>query len=445
MWEDDNPGGDRRRNRHGRRGGRSSRLGACLDHVSGGANPQRADKISRRPEHERCSPGAYCSACHGNPSQAPTDRPQLGLALNGGHSASLRFPAMFIAWHGEPEKRIAEMAAAAIDNETTSWAAFAFRGSQPTANLATEGPKRIHRPALRCALAFGEIFPASADLGQILVNLYFDRLQAWSQAEQAKGTPEESNFRRQADAFQAALDRFARALSDVLDRNVTITFVPGQRPPVVKVDGEEIPLDLFGEGLRRTFAWLSDLCARLELTRWKDTSRSPFDQDFWLLLDEIDQSLHPALQRRILPALRKLFPNARIYASTHSPFVVASAPDGCVFPMRPDPENHHRVSGAVEPVALGPGHSLAWAVEEVFAVPSPFVDDDTIARLAKHKTAVARIARGELDGFDWRAFARMREPLIQAEGEGRAIVTLTEARVRALIDKHLRETASGAA
>jgi DNA polymerase III delta prime subunit len=372
-----------------------------------------------------------------------TEEPRLFLEFQGGGKAVLE-SSKRVEWRGDSAllKRFAGFAKAAAEGGEVDWAAFAFRGAQPTADLATEGPRRIDRPVLRGALSFADVFPASAELGQILVNIYFDRLQAWSAAEQARGTPAEAGLRAQADAQQASLDRMAHALSDILGRKVTIEFLPRQRPPVIRLDGEVIPLDLLGEGFRRTLAWLSDLCARLELTSWKDPTRSPFDQDFWLLLDEIDQSLHPALQRRILPALRRLFPNARIYATTHSPFVVASAPDGCVFPIRPDPATH-RVSGPVLPIKLGPGHSLSWAVEEVFDVPSSFVDEETIARLAEHKRAVERIRRGEMEGFDWAAFARLRAPLVEGEGEGRAIVTLTEAKVRALIDEKLRELAKG--
>ena len=370
------------------------------------------------------------------------EEPYFTVEFTGGGSAVLWAKHKVVEWRGSPEMltTLAALEKSAGTNAPTDWAAFAFRGSQPSANLATDGPKRIEREALRGALSFGEVFPASAELGQILVNIYYDHLQAWREAEQAKGTPSEPELRRQADAQQASLDRFARALTDVLERKVTIEFVPRQRPPVVRFDGEIIPLDLLGEGLRRTLAWLVDLIARLELTPWKDASRSPFDQDFWLLLDEIDQSLHPALQRHILPALRRLFPNARIYATTHSPFVVASAPDGCVFPIRPDPETH-RVRGPVAPVKLGPGHSLAWAVEEVFDVPSSFVDEETIARVEEHKRAVERLRRGQLEGFDWAAFAALRAPLVESAGEGRAIVTLQEASVRSLIDDGLRDLA----
>jgi hypothetical protein len=149
------------------------------------------------------------------------------------------------------------------------------------------------------------------------------------------------------------------------------------------------------------------------------------------------RSIQRAYRGRI-PALRRLFPNARIYATTHSPFVVASAPDGCVFPIRPDPETH-RVRGAVAPVKLGPGRSLGWAVEEVFGVPSSFVDEATIARLDAYKKAVERLRRGEVEGFDWAAFAKLRAPLVETEGDGRAIVMLSEAKLRTLIDDKLRE------
>ncbi|MBK7937436.1 MAG: ATP-binding protein [Lewinellaceae bacterium] len=44
-----------------------------------------------------------------------------------------------------------------------------------------------------------------------------------------------------------------------------------------------------------------------------------FERNFILFLDEIEVHLHPAWQRKILPAVQKLFPNAQIFISTHSP------------------------------------------------------------------------------------------------------------------------------
>ena len=138
-----------------------------------------------------------------------------------------------------------------------------------------------------------------------------------------------------AASRQRMIDTIARALSDVLLRAVTIEFQFGRQAPVVLLDSEPIPFELLGEGLRSTLAWLSDLLVRLHRIAWANPEISPLEQDFWLILDEIDESLHPTMQMRILPALRRLFPNARMYVTTHSPFVVASAAEGypifCAF------------------------------------------------------------------------------------------------------------------
>ncbi len=47
-----------------------------------------------------------------------------------------------------------------------------------------------------------------------------------------------------------------------------------------------------------------------------------------LLIDEIENHLHPAWQRRVIPALLKYFPGLQIFATTHSPFVIAGLKAG---------------------------------------------------------------------------------------------------------------------
>lgn len=54
------------------------------------------------------------------------------------------------------------------------------------------------------------------------------------------------------------------------------------------------------------------------------------EQPAILLIDEIENHLHPTWQRRVIPAIRKHFPNVQIFATTHSPFVVAGLKAGQV-------------------------------------------------------------------------------------------------------------------
>lgn len=318
------------------------------------------------------------------------------------------------------------------------WAAFAYRGFAQTAQLESQGPGPLEHPPLLAALSFGAGTGGAHDLGQFLTNVEFDRVQAKLYASE-KPAPEAQRLARIAESRAAVLTRLQDALSSVLDRDVAVEFLIGQRAPRIRFDGEIVPLDLLGEGMRNTVSWLSNLIVRLERVPWASPDVSPFDQELWLLLDEIEESLHPTMQLRLFPALLSLFPRARIYATTHSPFVVASLGEGHVFSIRPDPRTH-RVSGALRPVALTPGRSLEWAVEEVFAAPTGIVDPATRGALDLHRRDVDALRRQ--DAIDWKGFLERRERLSALNEEVRAILRMTEAPVRRVVEAKLREEAA---
>ncbi len=54
------------------------------------------------------------------------------------------------------------------------------------------------------------------------------------------------------------------------------------------------------------------------------------------IIDEIDAHLHPSWQRRIIPTLQRHFPNVQIFASTHSPMMVAGLKAGQVHLLKRD-------------------------------------------------------------------------------------------------------------
>ena len=327
------------------------------------------------------------------------------------------------------------------DPSPLHWAAFAYKGHQVTPVVETRGPTEIDRPPLQGALGFGQVDglpdgrrPASADFGQLLVNLDYEVAKAQKEARRSDLPAERrEELDRLADAKQRMLNEIARALSEALDRKVVLDFPFGQSSPTVKLDGVEVPLALLGEGLRSTFAWLADLLVRLHRITWASPDLSPLEQDFWLILDEIDESLHPTMQMRILPALRRLFPNARMYVTTHSPFVVASVGSGTVFAIRPDQDR--LVRGVVEPRALEPGQSLEWVVTEIFQAHAGFVDQTTRDQLAEHDRDVRRAQRK--GAIDWTAFLARRAKLMQLNDEVRTVVALREAPLRREIDQRM--------
>jgi energy-coupling factor transporter ATP-binding protein EcfA2 len=316
------------------------------------------------------------------------------------------------------------------------WAAFSYRAHLDSPVLAVEGPRPIaNSPPLLGALSFGDMRGvASPDphalFGQLLINLQFELLQA----NDAAADP--ATRRALSEARRTSLERIAATLGEVIDREVRFDFPFGQHHATMTVDGEAIPLELLGEGMRSTVAWVADLLLRIHRISWVDAAKSPLDQDFWLLLDEVEESLHPTLQARLFPALRTLFPNARIYATTHSPFVVASVTDGVVFPIRPDRKTHH-VSGSVQPERLEPGQSLEYVVTEIFEAQAGFVDEQTRLALAEHKADVRRIQQGA--HVDWRALLERRRRLLALNDEVRTVVAMQEVPARDAIAAKVRE------
>jgi predicted ATPase len=58
------------------------------------------------------------------------------------------------------------------------------------------------------------------------------------------------------------------------------------------------------------------------------------DKEFTVLIDELENHLHPTMQRQVLPDLLSAFPNARFVVSTHSPLIVGSVKDSNVYALR---------------------------------------------------------------------------------------------------------------
>lgn len=84
-----------------------------------------------------------------------------------------------------------------------------------------------------------------------------------------------------------------------------------------------VPIHAWADGYRITLNWLLDVYA------WAMMSQGSIDNEGHvhgiLLVDEIEQHLHPMMQRTIFQSTRKMFPKMHLIASTHSPLVVQGA------------------------------------------------------------------------------------------------------------------------
>ena len=119
--------------------------------------------------------------------------------------------------------------------------------------------------------------------------------------------------------YSATLSQIKSALS--LREEDTLEFNRGGGVIVSGPDREHpIPLHSWADGYRVTLNWILDIYA------WAMKCEGSIDEKGkvhgLLLVDEIEQHLHPTMQRGIFKSLKDLFPKLQIVASTHSPLVV---------------------------------------------------------------------------------------------------------------------------
>lgn len=117
------------------------------------------------------------------------------------------------------------------------------------------------------------------------------------------------------------------------------------------------------------------------------------------IIDEIDAHLHPSWQRRIIPTLQRHFPNVQIFASTHSPMMVAGREKGQVHLLKRD-ETGQVVWSRNEQDIIG------WTADEIYRT-FMGIDDPTDELTARHAEEL-RVLRNK-DNLTLEDETRMQE------------------------------------
>ena len=286
-----------------------------------------------------------------------------------------------LAYYGnEHDVHRYDEAVKAVDVERPlSWAAFAYAGKRSIQRGTIEAIVEPRTPPFENSLSFDQ----STDSGLLaywIASQQFKHLKARMAGDEIR-----------AARFQRSITDIARIVGELVD-DPTFEFDTGtvdDNDVRVRYRGEKVDLDLLPDGLKSIVSWIADLLMRLDRTPWVD-DLPVLERPFLLLLDEIDIHLHPAWQRKVLPVVQRMFPNAQIIASTHSPFVVASATDAHIISLA--------MKGAEAVVeSVVPGHlgiSYSAVLRSIFGIDSEF-DVDTEAKFDEFRAARDRLLRGE--------------------------------------------------
>ena len=123
-----------------------------------------------------------------------------------------------------------------------------------------------------------------------------------------------------------------------------------------------------------------------------------------LLIDEIENHLHPTWQRRVIPALLKHFPGLQIFATTHSPFVVAGLKAGQVHLLNRDANGVITASSNTDDL-------IGWTADEILRVFMGVEDptDDATAAVARELRQLRDAGPHSDQGQEEQRQARMQE------------------------------------
>ena len=139
--------------------------------------------------------------------------------------------------------------------------------------------------------------------------------------------------------------------------------VPGMPFQTPGGDFRTRPLNQVSAGTGAVMAWTAALAFKMaQHHRWTSEWQS---RPGILLLDELENQLHPAWQMRVIPALMRHFPGLQLIATTHSPFVALNREAGQIHRLHRTPEGDTGITQWA-------GNTFGWtsdqAARELFEV-----------------------------------------------------------------------------
>jgi len=248
--------------------------------------------------------------------------------------------------------------------------AFAYRGSPYVSDCGIQTLLAVPRPDRAACLSFDRAAEMSQPLLQAIGNL---KVQA---ALDALNQPSSAGSGR-AVKLLSALESALTQITGV-DLKFIVETNPGVSLSVIWGD-VKLSFDVLPDGLRSIIGWMVHALVMMDL--WLEGKKDPMETEAVFLLDEIENNLHPAWQRRILPAFQHLFPKSQIFVATHSPFVIASMNHGWIHPFRMMPDGEAKVEKAVP---ASKGESYISVVEDIMGM-KEWYDVETEKLLAEFR------------------------------------------------------------
>lgn len=166
-------------------------------------------------------------------------------------------------------------------------------------------------------------------------------------------------------AYRIIMSAIKRSMEDELKPGQTIEYsLRYNGLALVNSDHTWVPFEDLSDGYRDVIKIVADIATRMCIL-------NPYLKEDILektpgivVIDELDLSLHPSWQRRIVNNLTAIFPKVQFICASHSPFIIQSLKEGQLISME----------GEIEDIYAG--QSIEDIAEDIMGVENPQYSDE---------------------------------------------------------------------
>ncbi len=267
-----------------------------------------------------------------------------------------------------------------ISNKKFKFAAFGYSGYRLISSAKVHMEDDDYSNPLKLALEFVK----ERDTGAMVSN--------WIASRYSKAAIEEIHGNKAvADRYREGLNCLIGCINELTNNEYKFEIKTNPWKVCITYFGKEIEFDVLPDGLRSLLSWLGDLLVRLDEIPWEDASIPVNEQPIILLLDEIEVHLHPKWQYQILPLVQKVFPNAQIFLTTHSPFILNSIDNAKIYKL----QTINGISKLESIILSNTGHSYNYVYENILETFNRF-SISTMKDLKRFNELDAEIIKGDL-------------------------------------------------
>lgn len=230
-----------------------------------------------------------------------------------------------------------------------SFAGFAYSGNRSLMESRVESYADLQESPFKDALSFDKTVN-----NKLLVQAIANAKIKESLAKSAGNAEDEAIFGEVTQIIE-------KIVSEIIGKEVKFHLNYTPLEVTLILEGKKLNFEVLPDGLKAILSWVSDLLIRLSRIPWENDTPI-LERNFILFLDEIEIHLHPAWQRKILPVIQNLFPNAQIFLATHSPFVANSVDGAYIYEL----ENKEGNTKITEVAISNTGQSVDSVLEKFF-------------------------------------------------------------------------------